>query len=41
MQYWIELSMGLVAAAAVIVAAVEGLRIYAAWRRTHSGTANT
>jgi hypothetical protein len=34
MQHWIELGMGLIAAIAVIVSALEGVRIWAAWRRS-------
>lgn len=33
MQYWIELSMGTAAALASMVVAVEGVRIFASWRR--------
>ena len=34
MQHWIELTMGTIAAVAVIASAFEGLRIWAAWRRS-------
>jgi hypothetical protein len=40
MQYWIELGIGLVAAVAVMVVAYEGVRIFAAWRRSGSEAQN-
>lgn len=33
---WIELGTGLIAAIAVFACAFEGIRIWAAWRRTES-----
>jgi hypothetical protein len=34
MQHWIEVAMGVIAGTAVIASAIEGLRIWTAWRRS-------
>lgn len=34
MQHWFELAVGVIAAIAVIASAVEGVRVWAAWRRS-------
>ena len=36
MQHWIELAVGLIAAVAVFASAFEGIRIWAAWRRSET-----
>jgi hypothetical protein len=41
MQYWVELSMGLIATIAITVVAYEGVRILASWRRSGSETVNS
>jgi hypothetical protein len=41
MQQYMQLGMGLVAAAAAITTAFEGLRIFMSWRRTAAQTVRT